>query len=114
MQDQEIPPEAEEGEIGEGEDVVLLTVAGSPPDATASNKADFTAHPWTTAIAPTRMVGAVMAGQPARGAPDLRFPIRKWIPSRCPIAPIALLAFSPSLTTCSFRRRFRKPDASST
>ncbi len=115
MQDQEIPPEAEEGEAGEDEDDVLPTVADSPLDATVSHRvAAFTARPWITAIVPTRMAEAAMEGRNARGAPVLKCRIRRAIPSRCQIARIVPPAYLLSLTIFSFRPRSRKLGANST
>ena len=52
MQDPDTPPAVEEGEASGDVGVVRLIVVERPTDATASNTAASTAHPWITATAP--------------------------------------------------------------
>jgi CheY-like chemotaxis protein len=61
MQDPDVPPEAE-GETDDGEGVVRPTAADNPAAAIA-RQAEFTAPPWTTAIA-LLLAATMEAGRP--------------------------------------------------
>src|SRR6476646_9456007 len=116
MQDQDAPP-VEEGEIGGGVVVVPVeaipaAVAADAPDA-ISSMAAFTAHPWTTAIG-RPWPAVITVRDPDASGPAFRRTTLRPTRSHCRYAKTRPRAFSALWTTCSSRRRFRKPPASST
>src|ERR1700689_4789154 len=111
MLDPEVPPAAE-GEVDGGADGALRIKERPLVVVTASNTAASTPPRWI--IVTERAWAAIITiirGREAADAPALNHRIRRWSRSRCLRVKTPHRAYLLSWTTCSSRRRFRRPHA---